>query len=114
MINVVTWNMQGGGGENTAKNAIFGEFFNDGYDVICLQEMTNPLNSFSHQVTGHNNVVIASPPPTTRRDHAPSNYVCYYKQWGVNSRCSLAIYTRGHALNHGVIDLPSDLGGTNQ
>lgn len=114
MINVVTWNMQGGGGTNTAKNAIVQQFFNDGFDVICLQEATNPLESFSLRDADHDNVEIAYPPPPTGRPHALNNYFCYYLRWGTNPRCSLAIYTRGLSLAYSVISLPAHLASTDQ
>lgn len=114
MINVATWNMQGGGGTDTAKNAIVQQFFNDGFDAICLQEVTNPLESFSLRDTRHDGVEIAYPPPPTGRPHALNNYVCYYKAWGTNPRCSLAIYTRAYTHDCGAISLPADLGGIHQ
>lgn len=115
MINVVTWNMQGGGGTDTAKNAIVQQLFNGGFDAICLQEMTNPLGSFSlWEAAGHDGVEIAYPPPTGR-PHVLNNYFCYYLRWGTNNpRCSLAIYTKGLALAYGVIPLPPILGGAGQ
>lgn len=114
MINVVTWNMQGGGGTDTVKNAIVQQFFNRRFDAICLQEMTNPLESFSLREMEPNGVVIAYPPPPTRTPHALNNYFCYYKRWGVNPRCSLAIYTRAYTHDCGAISLPADLGGAGQ
>ncbi|KAA3691828.1 endonuclease/exonuclease/phosphatase family protein [Bacteroides salyersiae] len=115
MIRVVTWNMQGGGGADTVKNSILESFFNNGYNVICLQEVTNPLGSFRTRTLGHHDVVIASPPPPVRgRVHPRDNYVCYYRRWGFNPRCSLAIYTRGTSLDYGVITLPPALGGGGQ
>ncbi len=115
MMEIATWNMQGGGGADTAKNSIVEQFFTAGYDAICLQEVTNPLSSFSIQTLGHDGVVIASPPPPARgKVHLRNNYVCYYRQWGTNPRCSLAIYTRVPSLAYGVIPLPAPLGGIGQ
>lgn len=114
MINVATWNMQGGGGKDTVKNAIVQQFFNDGFDVICLQEVTNPLGSFTLREMGHHGIEIAYPLPPAGRPHALNSYVCFYKAWGINPRCSLAIYTRGPASTYGVISLPAHLGGAGQ
>lgn len=114
MIKVVTWNMQGGGGADTAKNAIIQQFFNGGFDAICLQEMTNPLGSFEIRTMLPNDVLVAHMrPSTTSRDPA-RNYFCYYKRWGATPRCSLAIYTRGPAVACGVISLPAHLASTDQ
>lgn len=114
MINVATWNMQGGGGADTAKNAIVQQLFNGRFDAICIQEVTNPLGSFSLREMRPNGVEIAYPPPPARTSHALNNYFCYYKRWGVNPRCSLAIYTKAYTHDCGAISLPADLGGSGQ
>lgn len=106
--------MQGGGGTNTVKNAMVQQFLNRRFDAICLQEMTNPLESFSLRDAGPDGILIAYPPPPTGRVRPSNSYFCYYLRWGTNPRCSLAIYTRGLALAYGVISLPPVLGGAGQ
>ena len=47
-MTIVSWNMQGAdldGG--ITKTAVLYYFFERGFDVICLQEMTAPLPSFN-------------------------------------------------------------------
>jgi endonuclease/exonuclease/phosphatase family metal-dependent hydrolase len=119
-MKVVTWNMQGGGhATGTNKIEVLYGFFEKGYDVICLQEASESLSSFSVPVTapvtapdGVKVYTQALPhsPRLQAAPHGANKYTCYYYEWGAgNSRCSLATYVKTVICsNHGVI-FPSSL-----
>ena len=95
-MRIATWNMQGGSLlDDDVKRTLLMDMFKRGIDVVCLQEMTEPLPRFRVQGVGTDGVRVHTmdPPVSNRRKREPL-YTCYYFEWshGGNKRCSLAIY----------------------
>lgn len=101
--------MQGGSGRDTAKNDVLYYFMDHGYDIICLQEATNHLNSFSLHTNGHHGIDIYHQLPSEGGRHPSSNqYTCYFYRWGTgNDRCSLATYVKNGNIgntDYGIVE----------
>jgi exonuclease III len=76
-------------------------FFTKGYDVICIQEATEQLPSFSKFEGESDGITVykytGSPDSASgrlRTDSSSHEYTCYVYKWGANPRCSLAIYVK--------------------
>lgn len=96
-MNILTWNMQGYSGIGE-KSDILVKFLNDGfYDVVCVQEATQPLNSF--EFVGSKNDVskfeMRKPYHSPRTSNHIYDYTALYYPWGnTNLRCSLVTYVK--------------------
>lgn len=114
-MRIATWNMQGGSlSDNDVKRTVLMDMFNRGIDVVCLQEMTEPLPSFRLRFVGPDGVrVHTMDPPVSDRLGIKILYTCYYFEWshGGNKRCSLAIYAMPHVAAYGAV---SDISPSNR
>lgn len=99
-MKILTWNMQGYGGLGEKPTLLAGLLNKGEYDVVCLQEATQPLLSF--QCLGTNNGVeiyqLPAPRHGQRAVNQINNYTALYYAWGnVNMRCSLVTYVKNFA-----------------
>lgn len=96
-MNILTWNMQGYMG-SVEKPDILVNFLNDGfYDVVCVQEATQPLGSFKCVGKKNDIEVYKMPDPYNkpRSSNKITDYTAFYYQWGnANFRCSLTTYVK--------------------
>lgn len=106
-MKIATWNMQGGSlPNNDVKQTVLLGMFNRDIEVVCLQEMTEPLPIFRFRYTSADGVeVYTMNSPNSGRVSNAVLYNCYYFQWSHsgNKRCSLAIYAMPHVSAYGAI-----------
>jgi endonuclease/exonuclease/phosphatase family metal-dependent hydrolase len=110
-MKILTWNLQGGIGNDLAKNNKLYELFGKGYDVICLQEATNKLPNFNTEKPGYPNIFEFRETSREQRvgslTNSQSHYVCTLHKCGnSNTRCSLVTYMKKeHIINdYGVLN----------
>lgn len=96
-MNILTWNMQGYTATGDQPNILY-QLLNDGfYDVVCVQEATQPLNSF--KFVGSKDDVskfeMRKPYNSPRTSNHIYDYTALYYPWGnTNFRCSLVTYVK--------------------
>lgn len=100
-MNILTWNMQGGG-VNSNKPIIIDGFLKDGkYDVICTQEATAPSGCWNF-VKNYNGVEIYKNNISTNSErikNSHKDYFALYKKYGnSNNRCSMITYVKPELL----------------
>lgn len=85
------------------KPAILGTMLADGrYDIICLQEATEPLGCYNHRVM-HGDVMWCNMPlPLHPREsqHSHNYTALYHRRGNVNSRCSMVTYIKTNLLQN--------------
>lgn len=106
MLSVLGWNLQGSK-DDPQKTPRIERYMEIGVDILCLQEVTTPLGSFSEGFYSNGVYICWRPSPTrTLRSSDKSRYICYYYCAGTqNHRCSLAIYTKLPVIDFGVYPL---------
>ena len=94
-MKILTWNMQGQGGIGD-KATILHNILNTGeYDVLCIQEATEPLGSYCVREAHDGIVWCTMRQPIYPRTNQDYLYTVLYYEWGTgNSRCSLATYVK--------------------
>lgn len=100
-MNILTWNMQGYTATGDKPN-ILDKLLNNGfYDVVCVQEATQPLGSFKY-VNKINNIEVYKmkvPYHIPRTSNNITNYSALYYPWGNgNLRCSLVTYVKNFTI----------------
>lgn len=98
--------MRGGGfAGGIDKSGLLGQLFGKAYEVICIQEATEPLPSFDVRTLTPSGIWVCRQPAHTGITIRPASnyYTCYFYRWGTNPRCSLAIYTHVPVTGFGAI-----------
>lgn len=103
-MKILTWNMQGGHGKDVEKTILLHTTLVSGkYDVICLQEATEPLGSFElmkdYELMNNKDGIPLYRMPQKRDQRSSNNeiykYTAVYYKWGyTNKRCSLITYVK--------------------
>lgn len=88
-MNILTWNMQGSKGEADKQNVLINFLNKRFYDVICLQEASEVLGSYTKEVDSNAELKVYQ---STNRH---SLYTAIYYHWGKsNPRCSMITYVK--------------------